>query len=153
MKFESSSVAKRTTNPIRNIVDRCKVAPNPGKEVIQLSLGDPTVFGHLKTCFEVVDAMQRSIGSHEADGYAPVTGTAQAKEAIAKRYQERFATHFKADVSGVEIRWLFTGALLGHCNCIRLFRRVGFVHFSAMHAREIGHFDTVSWFYSLWNAL
>ena len=38
--IESSSTAKNTFNPIRNIVDKCKVNPNPDKKVISLSLGN-----------------------------------------------------------------------------------------------------------------
>ena len=98
MKFEASSVAKNTSNPIRNIVDRSKVTPNPEKEIISLSLGDPTVFGNMKTAAEVVEAMKGALEGHKADGYAPVTGTKAAKEAIAKRYQTRFSTQFTVDV-------------------------------------------------------
>lgn len=103
MKFEASSVAKNTSNPIRNIVDASKIVPNPEKELISLSLGDPTVFGNLETAPEVVDSVKRALEGHEADGYAPVTGTRAAKEAIAKRYQDRFSTQFAAEVSKVSL--------------------------------------------------
>jgi hypothetical protein len=38
-KVPSSIVAKRTINPIREVVDRSKVKPNPSKPVISLALG------------------------------------------------------------------------------------------------------------------
>ena len=44
----------RTSNPIRKIVDHLKVDPHPEKKMIALSIGDPTVFGNLRTPVEVV---------------------------------------------------------------------------------------------------
>ena len=35
----ASSMAKKTFNPIRSIVDHMKIEPNPEKEMIKLSLG------------------------------------------------------------------------------------------------------------------
>jgi len=37
--IKASSTAKNTFNPIRNIVDKLKVDPNPEKKLISLSLG------------------------------------------------------------------------------------------------------------------
>ena len=37
--IQKSTVAKHTTNPIRNIVDRLRIAPNPAKSSISLGLG------------------------------------------------------------------------------------------------------------------
>lgn len=37
--IQKSTVAKNTTNPIRNIVDRLRIAPNPAKPSISLGLG------------------------------------------------------------------------------------------------------------------
>ncbi|KAK7483042.1 hypothetical protein BaRGS_00025705 [Batillaria attramentaria] len=42
-----SDFAMNTFNPIRSIVDGMKLTPNPQKEMIALSIGDPTVFGNL----------------------------------------------------------------------------------------------------------
>jgi tyrosine aminotransferase len=47
-EIQTSIVALRTKNPIRQIVDNLKVNPNPEKEFISLALGDPTTFGNLK---------------------------------------------------------------------------------------------------------
>lgn len=38
--MEASLTAKNTFNPIRNLVDKCKVKPNPEKSLISLSLGN-----------------------------------------------------------------------------------------------------------------
>ena len=40
-------MAKKTFNPIRNIVESINLKPNPEKEMISLSIGDPTIFGNL----------------------------------------------------------------------------------------------------------
>lgn len=37
--IEASKVSKRTSNPIRQIVDGMKVKPNPEKELVSLSIG------------------------------------------------------------------------------------------------------------------
>ena len=44
-------------NPIRAIVDSIKKPENPRKEIIPLSLGDPTVYGDLRTPDVFVDAI------------------------------------------------------------------------------------------------
>ena len=40
-------MATKTFNPIRNIVESIDLKPNPEKEMISLSIGDPTTFGNL----------------------------------------------------------------------------------------------------------
>ncbi|KAF9359950.1 hypothetical protein BGX26_010995 [Mortierella sp. AD094] len=47
-KVNASIVSKRTSNPIRAIVDHIKVKPNVNKSMISLALGDPTLFGNFK---------------------------------------------------------------------------------------------------------
>ena len=46
-KIGCSSMAMKTFNPIRNIVESINLKPNPDKEMISLSIGDPTIFGNL----------------------------------------------------------------------------------------------------------
>lgn len=98
MKVDASSVAKRTTNPIRYIVDGCKVVPNPDLAVLSLSLGDPTVFGNMQTAVEVTEAVKKAVDGHKADGYVPVVGSKAAREAICKRYKSRFGVSYVAEV-------------------------------------------------------
>ena len=47
-EIPASLVSQRTKNPIRDIVDHLRVAPNLNKEFISLALGDPTIFGNFK---------------------------------------------------------------------------------------------------------
>eukprot|EP01031_Cornospumella_fuschlensis_P030806 gene30806-37219_t len=49
-----STKAKRTTNPIRNIVDNLNPPKNRPKKLLNLALGDPTVYGNL-SCPEVLN--------------------------------------------------------------------------------------------------
>jgi hypothetical protein len=153
MKYEASSVARKTTNPIRNIVDRSRVTPNPEKALISLSLGDPTVFGNLNTAEQVIDAMKRVLESSKADGYAPVTGTKAAKEAIAKRYQTRFSTQFIADVSANNVFQTRSIVSLGHCYYVWLLGCFGFGYFCSLHAGKVCDSDTFARIYAIWNAL
>ena len=46
-KISSSVMSKKTFNPIRNIVETMNLKPNPDKQMISLSIGDPTIFGNL----------------------------------------------------------------------------------------------------------
>ena len=100
-----SETAKRTRNPIREIVDGMKLAPNPSKDVIPLSigllpspplshtymltmhtLGDPTIFGNLKVHESILDKLQENTRSFKYNGYPPSVGYADARAAIASRY-------------------------------------------------------------------
>jgi tyrosine aminotransferase len=83
---EKSDVAKKTTNPIRNVVDRLKIPPNPEKTVISLGLGDPTAFGNLQVPVQAVKAVQKTLLSHQSNGYPPAVGYEKTRAAIARRY-------------------------------------------------------------------
>lgn len=79
-----SRLATGTVNPIRMIVDKLRIDPNPAKPVISLSIGDPTLFGNLKPCEEMTAAVAESVLSMKYNGYAPSTGYREAREAVAK---------------------------------------------------------------------
>jgi len=83
-KVESSVMAKTTFNPIRNILETMELKPNPEKQMISLSIGDPTVFGNLEPPKVVSEAIHESIASGKRNGYAPSTGYPEAREAVAK---------------------------------------------------------------------
>jgi len=56
--ISQSQKAQRTTNPIRRIVDQLDPDPNHPKSLINLALGDPTIFGaHLQCPAVLRDAM------------------------------------------------------------------------------------------------
>ncbi|XP_074636674.1 tyrosine aminotransferase-like [Acropora palmata] len=79
-----ASVTARTTfNPIRSIVDRMKIAPNPNKKMIALSIGDPSIFGNLDPCREIVDPVVDCIKKAKHNGYSPSEGYVKTREAIA----------------------------------------------------------------------
>lgn len=104
--IQSSTVACRTRNPIRAIVDSLRVEPNPSKDFVSLALGDPTTGGNFKlhqryfnplfSCCSpsktslggnsCVDAVAASLASFKANGYPPSTGTPVARQAIAEFY-------------------------------------------------------------------
>lgn len=46
-------------------------------------LGDPTIFGNLVPPREVSDSVKKVIENGKSNGYAPSTGTVQAKQAVA----------------------------------------------------------------------
>lgn len=85
----ASEMAKNTCNPIRRIVDEMKLTPNPEKEMIALSIGDPTVFGNLPCSDFVKDAVCRSCKADKFNGYAPSVGYEKARAAVAEYEQCR----------------------------------------------------------------
>jgi tyrosine aminotransferase len=114
--LEASSIAKNTFNPIRSLVDRIKVVPNPEKQLISLSLGternvdhvsfniydeigDPTIFGNLNTSCAVKDAIKTVIVDGKANGYVSSVGSEAARTAIANRYKTRFSVSCNPEVS------------------------------------------------------
>ncbi|KAF9953373.1 hypothetical protein BGZ65_004719 [Modicella reniformis] len=85
-KVSSSIVSKRTSNPIRAIVDHIKVKPNPDKSMISLALGDPTLFGNFKIHQSCTDAVVKQIQSYKCNGYPPSTGYPHARKAVADKF-------------------------------------------------------------------
>lgn len=81
---KASDFAKGTLNPIRAVVENMKLAPNPEKKMISLSIGDPTIFGHLKPCEEIINSVEQSLRSFRYNGYAPSTGHMDSREAVAR---------------------------------------------------------------------
>ncbi|EPY30512.1 tyrosine aminotransferase [Angomonas deanei] len=85
-----STLSSQVYNPIRAIADSTKPS-TCGKSQLTLSLGDPTLDGHLLPSEEMVQAVQEAVGSHRHDGYVPVLGTAQAKSDVVE-YWKRHLT-------------------------------------------------------------
>ncbi|KFM66419.1 Tyrosine aminotransferase, partial [Stegodyphus mimosarum] len=81
---KASNFATGTINPIRKVVENMKLTPNPEKKMISLSIGDPTVSGHLKPCEEILRSVENSLRSFKYNGYAASTGHLQPREAVAK---------------------------------------------------------------------
>ena len=70
----ASTMAKKTLNPIRRIVDGMKLTPNPELEMISLSIGDPTVFGNCPPSDVVIQAICDTAKAGKHNGYAPSIG-------------------------------------------------------------------------------
>lgn len=74
LPIQASRSAQNTINPIRRIVDRMKIAPNPSKEVISLSIGDPTHYGNMLPPIEGLEAIVQAVQLPTSHGYAPSFG-------------------------------------------------------------------------------
>jgi tyrosine aminotransferase len=94
----ASIVALRTTNPIRDVVDRMKVQPNPDKKLIPLSIGDPTTFGNLSTPTVFMDALCKAVRDPSTHGYQNSVGTPAARRAVAQYYSTPTAPLTENDV-------------------------------------------------------
>jgi tyrosine aminotransferase len=94
----ASETTKRTTNPIRAIVDAIKFPEDKTKEVIPLSLGDPTVFGNFKTPEILVNAIKTNLDDYSCNGYVHSAGMPSARAAIAARYTTEVAPLTEDDV-------------------------------------------------------
>lgn len=82
-KVPASRMARETFNPIRNIVETMDLKPNPSKDMISLSIGDPTVFGNLKPDPVIIEAVKDSLESGKYNGYGSSTGFPEARDAVA----------------------------------------------------------------------
>lgn len=94
----ASDRSMRTINPIRNLVQNIDVKPNPNKELIKLSVGDPTVYGNLKVSSEAISCLKDVIQSGKANGYTMSMGTVEARAAVAKRYSVQNSMLSEKDV-------------------------------------------------------
>lgn len=95
---QTSETTKRTTNPIRAIVDSIKFPEDRSREVIPLSLGDPTVFGNFKTPAILVDTIKSKLDDFACNGYVHSAGMPEARRAIASRYTTAEAPLTEDDV-------------------------------------------------------
>lgn len=82
-KVKASSIAIRTRNYIRDIVDNLQLEPNPEKPVIALSIGDPTTYGNLSACLETVTSVLEICKHGSYNGYGPSVGFEEARQAVA----------------------------------------------------------------------
>lgn len=78
-----SDSARNTVNPLRNITDG-KNKINPDKAVLNLSIGDPTTFGNLKTHATVTQVLTNNANSYKYNGYPPSVGYESSRAAVAK---------------------------------------------------------------------
>lgn len=82
----ASDRSMRTINPIRNLVQNIRVKPNPSKDVIKLSVGDPTVYGNLVVSDSVIAKFVENLEKRLPNGYSHSMGSIDARSAVAKCY-------------------------------------------------------------------
>lgn len=80
---ESSQFAKLTNNPVRRMIEQMKIEPNPSKQMIALSIGDPVVLSNLAKPDTVKNAIIKCLDDKKFDGYTASYGTEAARQAIA----------------------------------------------------------------------
>lgn len=98
-KVKASDGAMNTSNPIREIIETMNLAENPNKKVIPLSIGDPTIFGNLKPCTEILEAIQKANQSGKFYGYQTAAGLESAREAVASYHYKCTGNRVKPQVS------------------------------------------------------
>ena len=79
-----SDMGRETFNPIRNILETMNILPHPDKEMISLSIGDPTVFKNLSASNVAISAIKEALDTGEYNGYAPSSGYVEARQAVAE---------------------------------------------------------------------
>ncbi|OLY83689.1 Tyrosine aminotransferase [Smittium mucronatum] len=88
---DSSTTAKQTANHLRKLVEGSKdvfETEESNLPVINMSIGDPTIFGNFKTHPLVLEATIEQFQSYKYNGYNNSTGLTSARAAIAKEYSE-----------------------------------------------------------------
>lgn len=98
-RIKAASGAIKTNNPIREIIETLDLAENPNKKLIPLSIGDPTVFGNLKPCNVILDALQEASNSGQYYGYQTAAGLDKAREAVAEYHRRCTGNKVKKQVS------------------------------------------------------
>eukprot|EP00922_Rhytidocystis_sp_ex-Travisia-forbesii_P070267 GHVS01104993.1.p1 GENE.GHVS01104993.1~~GHVS01104993.1.p1 ORF type:complete len:481 (-),score=73.01 GHVS01104993.1:221-1663(-) len=81
-----ADVVKRTFNPIRNIVDRMQVKPAVDKPLLQLSIGDPTVYGNFRLPLFANEKLREKLDCLKHNGYPSSVGTVEARTAVAAKF-------------------------------------------------------------------
>jgi len=81
--IQPSTRSLLTINPIRNLVQNIRVQPNPKLDKLDLSVGDPTVYGNLQPPQNIQNALANIVSSGNSNGYPASFGTLQARESVA----------------------------------------------------------------------
>lgn len=88
-------------------------APEKGskKPLLNLGLGDPTVFGNLPPPPQALAAIVESLHSGRADGYPASVGYAEARQAVAEYFDEGPEGNFRPTAKDVVMTHGASGAL------------------------------------------
>lgn len=104
----ASEKAKRTSNPIRNIVDNLNPPKDHPKKMLNLALGDPTVHGNLFVPDLLNETIIDLLKSFSANGYVASMGSQPARKAIASYHS---TPEFPVDEDDVMITSGCSGAV------------------------------------------
>lgn len=97
--IKASKESKRTKNKIREIVDQLDMKSiNPDKPLINLSIGDPSVYGNLDPHDFVTESVKEALEKGKFNGYGHSCGLISARNAIAKKYSTKNHTLQGQDV-------------------------------------------------------
>ena len=89
-KIIGNKVLANVKNPLRNFVEKelpsidLSKYPDRPKQVINLSIGDPTISPDFRTAPINIKAVQEAVG--KVDGYTDLQGHEPAREAVAKHF-------------------------------------------------------------------
>jgi len=95
-----SKAASRTKNPIRALVDGLelgKLGPSE-KQMIALSIGDPTKYPALPYCDTAANAIKEMLASRKFNGYPPSSGFDHTRIALAEKYSVKHCALDKTDI-------------------------------------------------------
>ncbi len=82
--IEISSFALNTLNPVRRLLEQMNLEPNSSKQVISLSIGDPTILSDIQKPDQFQLTISNQVAVKANDGYTPSFGTERARDAVAK---------------------------------------------------------------------
>ena len=86
----SSIESRRTSNPIRKIVDRLKPSKDCSKALISLSVGDPTLDGNFLPPDSAVQAVAFNLRTAKYNGYSPSIGYPASRASVARYWVNNF---------------------------------------------------------------
>ncbi|OMH82842.1 Tyrosine aminotransferase [Zancudomyces culisetae] len=87
-KVKAAEAAKGI-NPIFDLVTskpQGLLGEKSSKKLIDLSLGDPTLYGNFDLSPKVTEAVNQALESKKCNGYLPAAGKMEARKAVADRY-------------------------------------------------------------------
>ncbi|GAA6038504.1 hypothetical protein JCM8097_004599 [Rhodosporidiobolus ruineniae] len=110
-----SSNVQRISNPIREIIANINLSAPPeegvDKPLINLGLGDPSVFGNFPPAPESIKAIEDSLKSGRALGYPESVGYPDAREAVANYFSDPEGGNFRPTAADVVLAHGASGAL------------------------------------------
>ncbi|GAA5908682.1 uncharacterized protein JCM6883_004137 [Sporobolomyces salmoneus] len=114
-KAELNPQVARISNPIREIIAGIDLSAPPeegvDKPLINLGIGDPSVYGNFKPAQESIDAIRDSLEGLRSLGYPESVGYADAREAVANYFSQGPDGNFKPTKDDVVMSHGCSGAL------------------------------------------